>query len=122
MNAALLVRWSARLLSLAFAALFAVFAIGEGLPPIFRQPMLLLPFGLLMICLVGLLLAWRIEVVGAALGLVGSVGFYLNDFYLNDFRSFPRGWAFPMLIVTPLLYFAATVLERRYGKRRPDAR
>jgi drug/metabolite transporter (DMT)-like permease len=116
MGIVLTMRWTARLLSVTLALLFMAFVIGEGLPPALPFSMRSLSFALLAICLTGLLLAWRIEGMGAVLALVGSVGFYLNSFYLSGFRSLPGGWAFPLLIVTPLLYVAATRLEHRRGR------
>ena len=80
-----------------------------------------LSFGLLAICLAGLLLAWRFEVVGAALALIAIVGFYLNDFLLSDFHSFPSGWVLPLLLITPMLYVIAVILENHRGVPRPSA-
>jgi hypothetical protein len=115
------IRWTARILSLALTILFAAFAIGEGPPPMLPPSLQTLSFGLLSICLAGLLLAWRFEVVGAAVALVAGVGFYLNDFFLSGFHSFPGGWVFPMLLVTPLLHIIAAILESHSNVPRPSA-
>ena len=121
MNASSTFRWAARVLSVALTLLFAAFAIGEGPPPMRPLSLHTLSFGLLAICLAGLLLAWRIEVVGAALALVAAVGFYLNDFFLSGFHAFPGGWVFPLLLITPLLYVIAAILENHSGAPRPLA-
>ena len=121
MNASSTFRWTARTLSVALPLLFAAFAIGEGPPPMLPLSLHTLSFGLLAICLAGLLLAWRIEVVGAALALVAAAGFYLNDYLLSGFHSFPGGWVFPLLLVTPLLYLIAAFSENYRAVPRPSA-
>ena len=115
MQTIFVMRWAARALSLGLAALFVAFAIGEGLPPLTPLSLQSLSFGFLALCVVGLLVAWRFEVVGAALALVGGAAFFLNDFALSGFRSFPSGWVFPLLLAAPLLYVGVSVLEHKKG-------
>jgi hypothetical protein len=107
-----LIRWTARVLSLALAILFVALAIGEGLPPLLPLSMRTLSFALVATGLAGLLLAWRFEVVGAAVALASGVGFYLVDYLASGFRSFPGGWCFPLLLVTPLLYLISAFSGR----------
>jgi hypothetical protein len=113
MSAASTIRWMARLLSIALIFLFAAVLIDEGPPPILPLSMQTLSAALLMLCLAGLLLAWRWEGAGAALALAGSVGFYLNDFIQSGFQRFPGGWVFPLLLLTPLMYLAASAQSVR---------
>jgi hypothetical protein len=117
----LIVRWTARIVSLGLIVLFAVFAVGEGPPPILPLSVHTLMFGLLAVSLVGLLVAWRYEALGAALALSGSVGFYVANFYASGFRSLPSGWVFPLLLATPLLYAFATILRCVSRARRLSA-
>lgn len=112
MNATLLMRWTARVLSVGLAALFAAFAIGEGLPPLQPVSIQTLSFALLSLALGGLLIAWRFEAVGAAVALAGAIGFYLVDFATSEPHAIPNGWVFPLLIVAPLLYLTAVASER----------
>lgn len=118
MKAALIVRWTARLLNLGLTALFVVLLIGEGPPPVLPLSWPSLSFLLLFLWLLGLLLAWRFEVAGPALAFAGIAGFYLNDFFLSGFQRWPGGWVFPLMLITPLLYFAAVILDRRRGEPR----
>jgi len=107
-----LLRWLARTLSLALAILFVAMAIGEGLPPLLPLSMRTLSFALVATGLAGLLLAWRFDVAGAVVALASGVGFYLVDYFASGFRSFPGGWCFPLLLVTPLLYLIGAFWER----------
>ncbi len=101
------IRWTARLLSLALCALIVAIAIGVGPPPVLPFTDASLSLGLLSACLVGLLAAWKYEAAGAALALASIAGFYAHDYYASGFHRMPGGWVFPLLVATPLLYFAA---------------
>jgi hypothetical protein len=108
MNAKL-IRWIARLLSVGLAALFVALVVGEGAPPLWPLSVYMLLFALLTICHAGLLIAWRWELAGALMALLGMAGFYVVDFANSKFERIPGGWVCPLLFVTTLLYLAAAM-------------
>lgn len=112
MKFATILQWMARLLSLALAVLFVIFGFGQGLPQILPASIHTLSLGLIVLCQAGLLLAWRFELVGAIIGLLAAACFYLVDFG-KDGHSFPSGWVFPLLLMTPLPYLIAFRIKRR---------
>src|SRR5579871_1802396 len=117
MKIELTLRWVARSLSIALAALIAVLAIGEGLPPLFTVNIAALESWLLLLALVGLLAAWRCELWGAIAGLVGIGGFCFTDFAASGFRRFPGGWIFPMLALIPLIFLSAWWRHRAMSRK-----
>ena len=93
MSAMAILRWSARLLSVALIALFCVFLVGDGIPPFSALSIRTMSLGfLLLVSLAGLLIAFRAEALGGMMGLAGAAGFYLADFIASG--SFPRGGYF----------------------------
>lgn len=103
----MILRWTARLLSVVLVALFCVFFLGEGHPPFFALSVQTMESSFLMLSLMGLLVAWRYEVFGGMLGMAGCVGFYLTDFAASGYHRLPGGWVFPLLFITPVLYLLA---------------
>lgn len=97
-------RWIARVLSAGLIALFCVFLIGEGFPPLYPVSRVTLQFFLLLLCLVGLLIAFRAEALGGMLAFAGSLGFYLVDIFATHRHRLPGGWVLPLLLITPMLY------------------
>ena len=97
------VRWLARGLSLAVAGTLVLFFIGEGgfdprsLPGAEAAQMLLFATAWL-----GLLVAWRWELTGAALTLGGMALFYAVEFLTDG--HFPRGWAFAAIAFPGALF------------------
>ena len=110
-----LLRWTARLLSLVLATLFAATALGEGVPPLLPATLETLAMLLLLVALTALLFSWQFEVVGGSIALLASGGFYLLELYRSEWRHAPTGWVFPLLIVTPLLYLAASACTPSRG-------
>lgn len=108
-------RWIARSLSAALLGLFCMFWVGEGPPPIFPPCFLTFEVGLLVLCLAGLVVAFRAELLGGTLGLAGSAGFYLANFAASGFHRFPGGWVFPLLLITPMLYLVVWWGRRTSG-------
>jgi hypothetical protein len=116
---ALAFTWGARLLGLGLALLVVTLAValtrsGDGPPNPFTQPpkvamgLMLLPMMTL-----GLLIAWRWEVAGAALTLLAWAAF--NVLVLVA-RGRLAGGAFPLFAVAAVLYLVAAGLRAR---RRP---
>jgi hypothetical protein len=108
-RAAVVARWTARLLSLAVIGVILAFMIGEGFNPLhFGARDLALcaffPLGLV----VGLALAWRWELAGGLIAVLSILGFYALHLILSG--GFPRGWAFPTLAVPGLLFLFTRLL------------
>lgn len=88
-----ILRWVARVWSIASIVLLCAFLLGEGLPPLTVKAMLF-PFGVML----GLTLAWWHERIGGLATVFSIVLFYVLE-YAGQGRV-PRGYAF-MLISAP---------------------
>lgn len=102
-------RWIARLLSLAVIAIIIAF-LGEGTPK--PKEWLLIaffPIGLL----VGLVLSWWREIVGALVAIASMAGLYAISFALSG--KVPTGPYFELLASPALFFLIAGVLSRSGG-------
>lgn len=104
--------WLARGWSVLSIGLVLAFLVGEGFHPaqVRAREWLGLAFFPLGIC-VGMIVAWRRELVGGLI-TVGS----LAVFYAIHFATagvFPRGWAFLVFAAPGFLFVAAGLLVRR---------
>jgi hypothetical protein len=108
------IRWAARVWSLASIGLVLLIFIGEALSPstseVFRPGelvgLLFFPMGN---CL-GMVLAWRREALGGAVTIASMVAFY-TWMYL-DRGSLPRGPYFLLLAAPGILFSLAALLSR----------
>jgi len=77
-----LVRWTARLLSLALVSLLVFIGVGESwnspIPWTHLRPIELFMFAALGLALFGLLMAWRWELTGALMNIIGTALFTLG--------------------------------------------
>ena len=111
-------RWIARVWSVACVGFVLLILVGEMVSPHAAPPsslrelvgLLLFPFG---VCL-GLILAWRWEVVGGVIAL-GSLAVFYMTMFLSDGR-FPRGPFFVLVAGPGLLFLVAWAI----GIRRKD--
>jgi hypothetical protein len=70
------VRWTARILGTAILLLIVAIAVGEGLPNPFAQPVeVQLLFAAMLTIMVGLILAWKWELLGGLL-ILGGFAFF----------------------------------------------
>jgi len=97
-------RWTARILAAAVLALFVMFAVGEGLPPLSWQ------FAALLTVLVGCVLAWFCDLSAGALIVLGTAAFYAINFANSG--KFPGGWVFPLLFVPGVLLLLSFAMGR----------
>jgi hypothetical protein len=103
-------RWTARVIGVVLVGLMVVLAIGEGVPNLFTQPLLIqLGFLALALVLSGILLAWRWEFPGGILSLIGWVLFILAERVHWQHSLF-----FILLVVPSLLFLASYFLRRHY--------
>jgi len=110
-------KWSARILALAFAGFIAFFAVVQGFNPVKFTPTELaftVPFAMIWI---GFLVGWRWQGTGAALIIGGEIGFYLLHYVTTGFGRLPQGWVFPSLVIPGLLFLAYSLRERRALKQ-----
>jgi hypothetical protein len=97
------VRWLARGLSIAIAATVALFLVGEGPfdPRESTRPEAVL-MSLFWTAWLGLLVAWRWELLGGTMTVGGIAGFYAAEFVAAG--HFPRGWAFAVIALPGALF------------------
>ena len=105
------VRWTARALGTFIAGMLLLFMIGEHYNPFTMRPFdavhtMFMPVAVL----VGLLLAWRWELLGGAVATGGMIGWYALLFARSG--QLGAGWA-PLLITLPGLLFILSWLLRR---------
>ena len=102
-------RWTARIIGIVMVGLVLFIAIGSGVPNIFTQPFIIqLGFFSLAMLLMGIFLAWRWELVGGSMSLVGWVLFIMAE-RIN--------WQHPLLFIllaVPSLLFLGSFFLRRY--------
>lgn len=105
-----ILRRVARGIGAALLLLFAVFVIGEGLPPLTIQS------AALGMALLGLVAAWFSDLAGGLLILGGMAAFYALNFSATG--RLPGGWVFPLMFVPGVLLlagFAWRQLSDRHG-------
>jgi len=90
-------RWIGRILGLLIIAFVLLMAIGQGFDPRGLNGTELAMSLALLTSLVGMGLAWRWELVGGLLSLIGMFGFYLINFAAAG--RFPGGPIFPLCFV-----------------------
>jgi hypothetical protein len=105
------VRWLARVWSLASVTLVALFVIGEGFDPSELTPdewlgFAFFPFGISL----GMLLAWRREGLGGAITTGCLLAFYAV--HRATAGSFPRGWAWFVFAAPGMLFLLCWLLAR----------
>jgi hypothetical protein len=106
---ATVLRWTARLWSLASIGIMVAFLVGEGLNPAalrFNEAMLFCCFPLAV--LVGLGLAWKWPRMGGTLAVVGIFAFYALH-YASSGR-FPSGFAFILIALPGALFILSAGL------------
>ena len=106
-----MLRWTARLTSLASLGVQTLFLIGEGFDPMKLQARewalaVFFPFGLLF----GLILGWRREWLGGTITVGSLVGFYAMNLALSG--RFPGGAAFAVLTLPGALFLASALASR----------
>jgi len=110
-------RWTARILGSLLVLMIVILAIGEGMPNPFTQ-LLSVQLGFLALALitVGILGAWRWELAGGTLSLVGW------GLFVAAVMHPPRGlnWFVGALALPGILYVAGA-LVRRFDQRQHSA-
>jgi hypothetical protein len=106
-----ILRWAARLLSLASIGVLLLFLVGEGVDAAKVAPqewvgLALFPFGVML----GLALGWWREGLGGGIAVGSLLAFYA---WYAQAGGPPRGWAFLVFTLPGFLYLASWLLARR---------
>ena len=102
-------RWTARIIGALLVLIIVLFAVGEGMPNPFTQPMSVqVGFLALALVMIGILAGWRWELAGGTLSLFGWGLFVVAVMHP------PRGlnWFVGALALPGLLYVAGALLRR----------
>lgn len=109
-------RWTARVLGIVLVGFMLILAIAEGVPNPLTQPFVIqLGFLALALVLSGLLLAWRWELPGGILSLVGWVLFVLAERI-----DWQHSLFFILLVLPSLLFLGSSFLRRDDEKHKSD--
>jgi len=109
----IVVRWSARVLSLVSIGILLLFFVGEA---DFSQPIHLTPqewIGVLFFpvgVVVGMIVGWRWQGVGAGIALGSLLAFYVLDLVVTG--TFPSGPFFLLFTLPGVLFGVSWMLER----------
>lgn len=96
--------WAGCLLGTGLLLLFALFVIGEGPPP------MNVGAAALAVMLLGFLLAWWHDLLGAIVSILGIGCFYAWNF--SEVGQFPGGFVFPLCFVPGALNITAWLLRK----------
>ena len=112
LDSMIVLRWTARVLSLLSIAIILLFIIGEGFNPARVTAgewalFLCFPFAVV----VGLIVAWRNEALGGMMAVGGLLGFYLTHAVLAA-GHLPRGWAYLVFASPGFLFLLSAMLTR----------
>ena len=109
-------RWLARGLSVLAAGMVVLIFLGEGgFNPLRLTTSEAVLMAFFFTSWLGLLVAWRWELLGAAMTLGGMGLFYLAHYL--DVSRWPRGWAFAF-VASPGLFFLYCGLRQWWAVRR----
>jgi hypothetical protein len=106
------IRWIARVWSLASVGMLFFFLAGEEFHPAQLSAsewasLIFFPTGVTF----GLVIAWRLEALGGAITVVSLAAFYALKGFLG--HVMPLGWAFGVLVVPGVLFLLTATLRRR---------
>jgi hypothetical protein len=100
-----ILKWVARVSAAFMFAFFMLFAVAEGMPPVWRQPLAVqLEFVAFGVIFVGYALGWRHAGAGGATALTGFLLFNVVELIKNGHFA---GGAFPLFIIPALFYLSA---------------
>ncbi|HVN49074.1 MAG TPA: hypothetical protein VMU30_09690 [Bacteroidota bacterium] len=110
-KATLILRWFARICSVASIGLLLLFAVGEKIHPARLTTkewteFIFFPIGISF----GMILSWWKEKIGGYVTMASLVLFYLVHYLITG--RFPHGWAFLIFALPGLLFLAAGLLAK----------
>ena len=113
-----ILKWTARVLDVIIGILMLLFIFGEGLP-VFADmsPREIILFIAFAVILMGLIVAWWHEKIGAFTILSGTAGFWLfNTIYSGKFWIH---WFFLLFPIIGVLFLLASQFEDDSPKKKP---
>jgi hypothetical protein len=109
------VRWTDKVLSALLVGLVLVMFVGLSIDAGFRPPRLTGVETVLMIFFwtscIGMVVAWRWQVIGGALSLGGMILFFTVELAANG--RFPRGFALYLMLLPGALFLLSGFLSQR---------
>jgi hypothetical protein len=101
-------------LSIGVVGIVLLFAFGEGvhLSRFTERELAMFAFFPLGVCL-GMIIAWRWEIIGGGLTVLSLAGFYFIDWLFSS--SFPRGWWFLVIASPGVLFLLSGALAHKNG-------
>jgi hypothetical protein len=107
--------WAARLLSVAAVGMVLLIYVGEGFNPMrltMRESILMVLFWSAML---GLVVAWRWEVIGGAMNVGGLLLFHVVHWLYTG--GLPGGWAFSALALPGLLFLSHAAWKKGWNRQ-----
>ena len=102
------IKWTARILGILLFLFVLVFLIGEGsVIGALKSSLLMKIFFIVMI---GYLLAWKWELIGGLISLIGMFTFYLCEYFSSG--HFPKGWAFLIFYIPGILFLISWGIDK----------
>ena len=105
------VRWTARVLSALLVGLVLVIFIGEGFNPLKLKGVEAIQMTFFWTTCIGMVIAWRWQVIGGALALGGMILFFAVERFVTG--GFPRGPIFYLMLMPGILFLVASLLRAR---------
>jgi hypothetical protein len=105
-----IIRWTARIWSIASLGLILLFVIGEGINPTMTREwvgLIFFPLGIS----IGMILAWWREALGGIITVGSLLIFYVIHFATAG--GFPKGWAWLVFAAPGFLFLIASWLSRK---------
>lgn len=117
LDSTIVLRWTARVLSLLSIAVILLFLIGEGFNPLRITAtewalLLCFPFTVM----IGFVIAWRNEALGGLIAVGGLLGFYIIHAIVAA-GHLPSGWAYLMFASPGFLFLLSAMLTRMLHQR-----
>ncbi|MDT3739111.1 MAG: hypothetical protein RO257_06360 [Candidatus Kapabacteria bacterium] len=105
------IQWIARSFSILAIFVILIFVVGEGFNPFkFTSEELLLSIFFPVFTLIGLIVAWKYELIGGLISVAGLVLFYI--FHQIISQDFPEGWAFLVFTAPAFLFILYAALHK----------
>jgi len=105
-------RWTGRLFAAVLLSLVAVIFLGEGgFNPLKLTAVEEIQMALLLTTCIGLVVAWRWQVLGGAIATGGLLLFLAVEFGVNG--RFPKGLVFYLMLLPGLLFLLSGLVRRR---------
>jgi hypothetical protein len=105
------VRWTARALTALLVGLVLVIFIGEGFNPLKLKGVEVIQMIFFWTACIGMVIAWRWQVIGGALSLGGMILFFAVEFFVTG--GFPRLPVLYLMLLPGILFLMDSLIRRR---------